>query len=254
MTTPQPKRRLKKSAVNTAETPAKILKDAAAKEASAPIVKPVPVAEPSREEEQPSIDEPASNAPKKVKKRNRMERLESQQAIIQELQEFLKEYTDLTISEGMRLQETLKSSDSYSELKKTSLEAAKFISTFRKKFAPVVSNLHKLAKLNGTLTKNKAGRKSSAVETSYVPSDAFAQFAGWKSGQQYTRKQANAIIKEYVETNNLKTDNDKRYVVVDERLQNALGLPRDVERMMYFSLLSYVNKCLHKPAAVEASE
>ena len=96
--------------------------------------------------------------------------------------------------------------------------------------------------------KNKGNRKPSGFAKPAKVSDELCSFMGKDSGTEIARTEVTQYLIQYIKTNSLQFEENKKIIIPDAILKNLLGV-KDEEEVTYFNLQRLMNKHFIKKGA-----
>ena len=109
-----------------------------------------------------------------------------------------------------------------------------------------MKTLHKEAAKN----RNKGNRKPSGFAKPAKVSDELCTFMGKDSGTEIARTEVTQYLIQYIKTNSLQFEDNKKIIIPDAILKNLLGV-KDEEEVTYFNLQRLMNKHFIKKGVVQ---
>ena len=96
--------------------------------------------------------------------------------------------------------------------------------------------------------KKKTSNGLSGFEKPTLISDELATFFGKDKDTRMARTEVSKLIHEYVKSNNLQKEGNRRVIKPDSKLQKLLGTDTSKEELTYFNLQKYLKKHFRKEA------
>lgn len=129
----------------------------------------------------------------------------------------------------------------------TVLEKLQSFATEIKELITVVKTMqkehNKLKQQKGSRKAKKAGGDTKRAPSGFAKptalSDTLCEFLGVPQGSSLARTEVTRIINQYVKTNNLQDQTDKRRINADDKLKSIMSM-QEGDKLTYFNLQSYI--------------
>ena len=138
----------------------------------------------------------------------------------------------LTAKQKKQLKNHEKLKDSVDEILNLFIEIKSKINSFKKE-----SN--KLLKLSEPVTVNKKKLQTGFAVPKLI-SDELCDFMGVEHGSEVPRTKVTRFIVDYTKDNNLQDPNNKKFIIIDEKLSKIIKIEPD-QKLSYFNLQKHIN-------------
>ena len=96
-------------------------------------------------------------------------------------------------------------------------------------------------------SKNKKDRQPHGFARPTVVSDELCVFMGKDKGTLVSRTEVTKFLIQYIAENNLQNPENRRHILIDDKLKKLFGPESEKEKVDYFNMQRFVNK--HFPKA-----